>query len=173
MKLKGFLVVAATVLFASCGSPYRATDTSTVAITAPSGVESSFMAQYPTATDATWYNYDAAMVPIDWDLTGWPTLDNGDYLVRFNMSDENYYAWYDESGNWVGTVYSVKDYNSLPGPVTTMLNNQFPGYNISSLNREFQKDKMLYEIELKNSDTKVKLVTDGYGNIVKQKTKAK
>lgn len=170
MKLGNFLVAAAMLGIAACSSPYRATD-STVVV-APADVQTAFVTQYPTATNVVWTSYDAAVVPIDWELAGWTALDAGDYLVRFDMSEEPYYAWYDESGNWVGTVYVVRDHQSLPGPVTKVLTDQYPGYGITTVNREFQKDKMLYEIELKNSDTKVKLLVDGNGNIVKQKSKS-
>ena len=171
MKPGNFLVAAAMLGFAACSSPYRATD-STVVV-APVGVQTAFTTQYPSATNVVWTSYDATVVPIDRELAGWSTLDEGDYLVRFDMSDEPYYAWYDENGDWIGTVYVVRDPASLPGPVTQTLNNQYPGYGISSVHREFQKDKMLYEIELKNTDNEVKLLVDGNGNIVKQKTKTK
>lgn len=170
MKLSNFLVVAAMLGFAACSSPYRATD-GTVLV-APAGVQTAFVTQYPTATNVVWTNYDGTLVPIEWDMTGWTVLDDNDYLVRFDVDNEPYYAWYDDSGNWVGTAYVVKDYNTLPSGISTTLTNQYSGYTISGVNREYHKDRMLYEVELKNSNTKVKLLMDGSGNIVKQKSRA-
>jgi uncharacterized membrane protein YkoI len=170
MKLRDFMIVAATVAFAACGSPYRATDTTVVV--APSGVQTAFTTQYPTASNVVWTNYDVAVVPIDLELAGWTAMDEGDYLVRFDMDNDNYYAWYDENGNWIGTAYAVKDYSTMPAAVTNVVNTQFSGYTITSVNREFQKDRVVYEVELKGSDNRIKMLVDGSGNIIKQKTKA-
>lgn len=171
MKLKEILVVAAVGVIAACGSPYRATDNATVVV-APPGVQTAFTTQYPNAINIVWSTYDAAVVPIDWELAGWATLDEGDYLVRFDMDNENYYAWYDDSGNWVGTTYVIRDHATVPSAVTEAATKQFPGYTISNVNREFQKDRIAYEVEMKSGDTKAKLLIDANGNIIKQKSKA-
>jgi hypothetical protein len=170
MKLKELLAVSAIAVIAACSSPYRATDTTVVV--APASVQTAFTTQYPTATNAVWASYDATMVPIDWELTGWTTLDQGDYLVRFDMDNDYYYAWYDETGTWIGSAYVLRDISTLPAPITATINSQFAGYTVSSVNREFHKDRVLYEVEIKNSSNKVKMLVDGEGNIVKQKSKA-
>lgn len=169
MKLRDFLVVAVTAGFAACSSPYQATDTTTVV--APDGTVTAFTTQYPNATNAVWTRYDAAVVPIDWELAGWSTLDNNDYLVRFDMDNENYYAWYDDTGEWIGTAYVIKDVKTIPEAVSKAVNTKYPDYAISTVNREFQKDRMVYEVEAKSGDSKVKLLVDGNGNIVKEKVK--
>ncbi|HEV8506458.1 MAG TPA: PepSY-like domain-containing protein, partial [Chitinophagaceae bacterium] len=74
------------------------------------------------------------------------------------------------NGDWIGTAYGVSDYKSLPPAVNTVINDKFPGYTISTVNREMQKDKMAYEIQLKNGDAKAKVLIDDNGNIIKQKT---
>jgi hypothetical protein len=170
MKMRDLLAVAAVSVFAACSSPYRATDTTVVV--APTGVQSSFTTQYPTASNVVWSTYDANMaIPIDWELSGWSAMDAGDYVVRFDMDNENYYAWYDDAGTWVGSAYVVRDMSTIPSAVTTAVNTNFSGYSISSVNREFYKDKMVYEVELKNADTKVKMLVDANGTIIKQKSK--
>ena len=170
MKLRDFLVIGALAGVAACGEPYRATDTSVVV--APDGTVTAFNTQYPNATNAVWTRYDAAVVPIDWELAGWTALDNNDYLVRFDMDNENYYAWYDDTGEWVGTAYVIKDVKTLPEAVTKAVNTKYPTHTISTVNREFQKDRMLYEVETKGSDgAKMKLLVDGNGTIVKEKVK--
>ena len=65
----------------------------------------------------------------------------------------------------------MKDFTQLPAPVNTVVTSKYSGYNITSVNREFQKDKVAYEIELKKEDSKVKLLVDADGNIIKEKTK--
>jgi hypothetical protein len=170
MKIREIIAVAAIGLIASCDTPYEATDTTMVA---PVSIRNSFSAQYPTATNVVWTNYDATIaVPLDWDMAGWTVMDTDDFVVRYNMGTDEYYSWYDSEGNWVGTAYVVTDLNALPTVITNTVNTQFPGYTISSVTREFQTDRMAYEVELKNETTKVKLLLDGNGNILKQKTKA-
>lgn len=175
MKFKTFMAVAAIAAFASCSSPYKATDTTTgttAGVVVPANTQTAFTTQYPTAANAVWSNYDTAvMIPIDWEMAGWETMDANDYLVRFDMDNENYYAWYDSDGNWIGSVYVLKDHSKLPAPVSTAITDKYAGYTIENINREFQKDKMAYEVELKKDDSKVKLLLDADGTILKEKTK--
>ena len=177
MKLQILILAAGVAAFAACQPSYRVTDKSQVSqdtTVVPSGIQSSFSTQYPTAADVTWSPYDINNVPIDWDLTGWPALQQGDYVATFNMNGEPYYAWYDANGNWIGSTYAIQDYKSLPSPVTSLINDKFSGYTIAKVNSEMQKDKTAYEILLKNGDNnKVKLVVDSNGNILKQKTVTK
>ncbi len=171
MKLKTFLAVAAITIFAACETPYRATDTATFVV--PDDLQSSFTTQYPNATNVTWSNYDPNVLILnDWELSGFTPIDASDYVVSFDMDNEKYYAWYDTDGTWVGSAYVVSDYATLPEAVRTALTQQFPSYNISNVNREFKKDKVAYEIVMKNDDSKVVLVIDNEGNIIKQKTKS-
>ena len=51
-----------------------------------------------------------------------------------------------------------------------MISDKFPGYSIVAINREMQKDRVAYEIQLKNGNSKAKLLVDANGNIIKQKT---
>jgi len=170
MKLKSYLAIAALAMLAACGEPYRATETTVVL--APTTARTSFTTQYPYASNVVWMRYDATQVaPIDWEMAGWTALDENDYLVKFDLDNNNYYAWYDQNGDWVGTAYVVTDFNSLPLAVNTTISRDYPGYTITSVNREFQRDRIAYEIEMKNGDTKVKALIDTYGNVIKVKTK--
>jgi uncharacterized membrane protein YkoI len=108
-------------------------------------------------------------LPIDWELAGWPSMDQGDYVVTYTLNNDKYYTWYDSDANWIGTAYVVNDYKSLPAPITTMINDKYAGYTIVAVNREMQKDRMAYEIQLKSGDSKAKLLVDENGNIIKQK----
>jgi len=173
MKLRDFLVIGAVAGFAACSEPYRATNSTTTTVVAPDGTVTAFTNQYPNSTNVVWTRYDAAVVPIDWELAGWTAMDNNDYLVRFDMDNENYYAWYDDQGNWIGTAYVVKDVKTIPDPVSKAVYDKYPGYTITAVNREIQKDRMVYEIQAKSADnTKIKLLVDGNGNIVKEKVKS-
>jgi len=166
--------LVAAVLLLSCGTTTTTTTTSdNAAFSVPATVNTSFTAQYPTATSVTWSAYDMNTAPmVDWELVGWQTMDAGDYVVRFDMDGQTYYGWYDDAGTWIGTAHVVSDFTTLPAPVTTTINNQFAGYKIDGVQREFWKDKIAYEVKLKKTDDdKVKLLVDPSGTILKQKNK--
>jgi hypothetical protein len=186
MKLKNiFTVVAAIAVFAACNPSYKATDktgstsdstsvsaTSPGTVTAPPVIVTAFTTQYPTASNVVWVNYDTQTeIPIEWDMTGWATLDKDDYLVRFDMDNENYYAWYDSDGTWVGSAYVLKDITQLPEAVNKVITDKYAGYTVKSVNREFQKDRVAYEVELTKTDGKAKILVDSNGTIIKEKTK--
>lgn len=194
MKLKNiFTAVAAIGVFAACNPSYKATDrtgtttdsssvstnpasmdgsASAKTVTVPEGTRTAFTTQYPTASNAVWSNYDVqSEIPIEWEMTGWTTLDDQDYLVRFDMDNENYYAWYDSDGNWVGSAYVMKDVTQLPEAVNKVIMEKYAGYTVKSVNREFQKDRMAYEVELTKTDSKAKVLVDSNGTIIKEKTK--
>jgi hypothetical protein len=174
MKLKILILIAGVVILASCGPSYRVTDQSTVStdtIGVPAEVKTAFSTQYPTATNVAWSKYDASVTPmVDWDLNGWTAPGEGAYVVTYNLNNDTYYSWYAGNADWIGTAYAVNDYKSLPPAVNTLLNDKFSGYTISSVNREMKKGQMAYELQLKNGDSKIKMLVDDNGNIIKQKT---
>jgi hypothetical protein len=129
-----------------------------------------FTTQYPNATNAVWSNYDSlAAVPIDLRMAGWKKMDAKDYLVKFDLDNENYYAWYKSDGTWVGSAYTMKDFTKLPAAVNTAVKNaiktRYQDYNVTNVNRAFQKNKKTYEVELKNADSKVKMLVNADGKI--------
>ena len=141
-----------------------------VAVSVPAGTQTAFTAQYPGAENVVWANYDSlAAVPIDLRMAGWKKMDAEDHLVKFDMKDENYYAWYDSDGKWVGSAYTMKDLTKLPAPVNAAVKNavktKYAGYSITNVNKEFQKGKTAYEIELKKEDSKVKMLVNADGKI--------
>jgi len=171
-KMMG-LVVAAGLLMASCGTTYNSTsDNAAYNVTVPSGIRSDFAVAYPDATNVTWNRYDATLVPIDWELSGWSALDADDYTVSFNMGNDMYYAWYDSNGNLVGTAYAVTDHTKLPYSVHTTLREKYPDYSIETVQREIYRSQTAYELKLKKADdTKIKLLLDSNGNVLKEKLK--
>ena len=177
MKLRNFLAFALLIgALTACKAPYKATDTGTsksgTTVVVPAGTQTAFTTQYPGAINVVWSKYDAQVaVPIDWELAGWTAIDADDFLVRFDHENENYHAWYDSDGNWIGSAVVVKDYTQLPAPVNTTVTSKYPGYSITSVNKEIQKDRVAYEIELNKDNTKAKLLVDANGNIIKEKTK--
>jgi hypothetical protein len=170
MKLKMISLIAVVALLLSCGSTRTTTSTNN-AFAVPATVQTSFTTQYPTASNVVWSNYDVTTLPIDWDLTGWATLSPTDYTASFDMNGNKYYSWYDAGGNWIGSAYVVTNNSTLPTAVNTTITSKYPGYTIDKIQREFWKDHMAYEVQLKSGDNKVKLLIDENGTMLKEKTK--
>jgi hypothetical protein len=170
MKLKMMSLVLAAGLFFSCGTTYNATsDNAAYNVDVPLTIRSGFAVNYPDASNVVWNRYDAAIVPIDWEMTGWTALDTDDYAVSFDMGGSKYYAWYDSNGELVGTAYAVTDHTKLPGAVTTLLNNNYKGYTIDAIQREMWRSNTAYELKLSQGDKKIKLLVDSNGSVIKEK----
>jgi putative PepSY-like beta-lactamase-inhibitor len=169
MKLKILVLLAGLALMVSCGPSYKVTTSNGIQV--PAGTVTVFTTQYPTASNVVWSAYDVNAVPIDWELTGWPELTTDDYVVRFNMDNSDYYAWYDNTGAWIGTAMIINDYKSLPASINTMLSRDYSGYSITSVKKEMKKDNMAYELQMTNGTSKIKLLVDQNGNVIKKKEK--
>jgi len=106
------------------------------------------------------------------DATDWNYgLDTNDYVVMFNWDNADYYAWYDD-GNWIRASTPMKDHSKLPAPVNNTIRNQFAGYEIVEVDKENDKDRTVYEIELKKGDEdKMKLTIAEDGTVMKKKGK--
>lgn len=169
MKLKIFIAVAVIALFTACSSTYRATDSGVVIST---DATKAFDLQYPTATNVVWSSYDPNVVILnDWELAGWTVIDADDYVVQFDMDNEKYHAWYDSNGEWIGSAIVVNDYTTLPTMVRDAINTKYPGYTISSVNKEFHKDRVAYEVVLRDGDTRQVALIDLNGIVIKSKMK--
>ena len=166
------LVAAAGIFVASCTTSYNTTtDNAAYNVNVPTGIRSSFSIAYPDATNVVWNSYDMNTVPIDWELTGWDVLDASDYAVTFNMGSDQYYAWYDSDGNLVGTAYAITDYTKVPYAVTSMLKEKYKDYTIERIDREIVGSKSAYEVKLTQGDSKIKLLVDSNGTVLKEKMK--
>jgi len=92
-------------------------------------------------------------------------------VVEFTQDGEYYYTWYHDSGNWVGSAYTLKDLSATPPAITGTIRNKYPYYIINTVTKEFKNNTITYEVELKNTESKVKLLMDENGNILKEKSK--
>jgi hypothetical protein len=172
MKLKILSLIAGFAFMVSCGPSYEITNPDgTTVVNVPSGMVTTFNSQYPGATRVVWATYDPVVVPIDWELTDWPVLTSNDYVVTFVQDNSEYYAYYDENGEWIGTAMVMTDHATLPTTVTSMISADYPGYTIATVQKEFRGDRIAYEIQLKNGDSKMKLLVDANGNVIKKKVK--
>jgi hypothetical protein len=189
MQVKNWLLASAVAAaLASCGeagtkaddkdttaattnSTTTETTTSKRTVQVPVATRTSFEAKYPQASDVNWvYHYDAD-VPIDWELAGWPTIDTTYYVATFDQGNDDYWIWYDDNGEWIATVSEVSDNSSLPAAVNNTLKSQFPGYTIVSIDKENDKNRTAYEIDLENGADKMKALIAENGKLLKKKGK--
>jgi hypothetical protein len=183
---KWFVIALCAALTTSCGenSTTESTtsdttttyDSTTAAVTTPvttsvevpEATRTSFQTRYPNATNVTWRRYEPVN-SIEWDWAGWPVLDTGDYVATYTWDGTEYWTWYDDNNNWIGTVSTVTDHNSLPAAVNKTIQSQFPGYTIVSVDKENDKNRTAYEVELAKGEDKAKLLVAENGNVLKKK----
>lgn len=179
MKKKFHLfAIAGIVLLASCKNNTSETDEATdstatvttattdnaMVVEAPEPVRTSFETKYPQAANVRWQYHRPDVVDFEWDWSGW-TLDENDYVVSYNWDGNDYWAWYDQDGNWIGSVNRT-DPSNLPSSVSATIKKEYSGNTIVSIDRENDKDRTAYEIELDNG---TKLLVDENGKILKRK----
>lgn len=169
MKLKMMSLIVTVGLLVSCGTTYTSTSNNAAYnVTVPSNIQANFAAQYPDATNIVWNSYDANNVPVDWTMTDWTALDADDFVVTFNVGSNQYYGWYDANGRLVGTAYAITDYSRLPYAVNSMLQDKYKDYTIESAQSEMSGTQTAYEVKLKSGDSKVKILVDSNGNVLKE-----
>jgi hypothetical protein len=135
-------------------------------------IQTKFTEKYPTAKEVEWTKYDQAMQPIDidWDLAGWAPLDTSIYTATYVIDTTDYWSWYTPSGDWIATV-STYPANGLPDAVNKTIQDQFPGYTVTSVNKENDKNRTAYEIKMEKGADKMKALIDESGNVMKKKGK--
>lgn len=188
---KFFIAGAITLFLASCGNEATESETTTTdsagvganneVVTPPSqkrtaepseAVRTSFAAKYPQAANVTWnYHEPTVISPIDWEWSGWPQIGEDDYYASFNTNNEDYWVWYDQDGNWIGTISEVSDHKSLPSAVNNTIRNEFGGYTIESVDKENDKNRVAYEVDLVKGEDKVTALIAENGKVMKKKGK--
>jgi hypothetical protein len=135
-------------------------------------IQTKFTEKYPEAKEVEWTKYDDAMAPIDidWDLSGWKPLDTSIYTATYVIDTTDYWSWFTPSGDWIATVSTIPS-NGLPDAVNKTLESQFPGYTITNVNKENDKNRTAYEIKMEKGEDKMKALIDQNGNVMKKKGK--
>jgi hypothetical protein len=141
----------------------------TTSINVPEPTRTAFSTKYPNATNVTWRKYEPNS-NIEWDWAGWPVMDTNDYAVSYTWDGSEYWTWYDENNNWIGTVSTVTDHSSLPAAVNKTVQSQYPGYTIVSVDKENDKNRTAYEIDLSKGDDKAKVLIAENGSVLKKKS---
>ncbi|MFI5132188.1 MAG: PepSY-like domain-containing protein [Chitinophagales bacterium] len=189
MQVKNWMLASAVVAaLASCGEAGSSKDnpdstnvstttketkenrsTRTVEVV-PEATRTSFEAKYPQASNVTWiYHEPAEVAPIEWEWITWP-VDTTDMVANFKVNEDDYWVWYDDAGNWIGTVAEVSD-NDLPAAVNKTIKSEFPDYKIVSIDKENDKNRTAYEIKLENGEDKMKALIAENGQVLKKKGK--
>ena len=186
MQSKNWLALATVVVFAtSCGESSTEEERATVPVSitenkmpekiqgvsnivVPESTRLSFEQQYPKGDNAIWSSYEP-VTTFDWEWSGWPSMDTTDYMVRYNVDNSDYWTWYDNDNNWIGTVSVVTDFAGLPKAVNNSIQSNFPGYTIVSVDKENDKNRTAYELELTKGEDKMKALVAENGEVLKKK----
>ena len=147
------------------------TDVNTTTVEVPAATRTSFESKYPGASNVRWSHYNSDVDRSTLDASDWRyNLDTSDYEVMFNWNGDDYYAWYDD-GSWIRASSPVKDHAKLPAAVNETIRKEYAGYEIVEVDKEHDKDRTTYEIDLKKGDDKMKVHVDENGKVVKAKGK--
>ncbi len=139
-----------------------------VSVVVPEKIQASFKTKYPDVKDVKWSRYEPTS-SFDWEWAGWPRLDTGDYMGRFNYNNSDYWVWYDNENNWVGSISPMTDFKGLPESVNKVISTSYAGYTIESVDKENDKNRTAYEIDLSKGEDKMKLLIDEKGKVLKKK----
>lgn len=147
------------------------TTTSSSDADVPQSARTSFEAKYPNASNVKWTRYKpsgdrTAMASDAWNYN----LDSNDYEVAFTWDGADYYAWYDD-GNWIRATTRMSDNSKLPANINDAIRKNYAVYEIVEVDKEHDKDRTTYEVELKKGEDKVKVHYDENGKEVKKKSK--
>src|SRR5688572_11993566 len=184
MKKNWIVIVASGFLLAACGDSTtdttyneKATDvppttnaTRTVVpeYNPPDNTRVAFQTKYPNATDVNW----SACKPYDrinWEWTGWPSMDTSYYAVNYTIDNRPYWGWWDRNMNWIGSTSTIQDSTVLPDAVKNTLRKNYEGYRITSIDEEVDKNRTAYEIKLEKGTARVRVLIDKNGKIMKKK----
>lgn len=128
----------------------------------PDSVALTFKRKYPKAQKIVWMKYE----PVESDEL---VMDDSYYYVRFNSDGSDYTTWYNNRGDWVKTSTKVINTSGLPDAVNNTITTQYPGYEIVEIEKENDKNRDMYEVELKKGEEKVQLKILPNGDIYKKK----
>jgi len=189
MKRNWIIVTAGVFLLAACGdnsteTTYSEKDTSSTKNTTitpdpnavppatvyspPDNVRVAFQTKYPTATNVTWSAYQP-YDRINWEWTGWPSMDTSYYAVNYTVDNRTHWGWWDRNMNWIGSTSTVEDSAMLPDAVKNTLKKSYAGYRITSIDEEMDKNRTAYEIKLEKGTARARILVDKNGKILKKK----
>jgi uncharacterized membrane protein YkoI len=138
-------------------------------IIVPSGIQTSFVRLYPNASRVVWYRYTPPNVTVEPGFW-YSTMDANDYYASFLWNDDEYIAWYD-NGSWIHSTQRI-DRSELPTPVRQAISREYPGFIITDVDIEHDKNQKLYEVKLDKGNTRWNVHYSPSGSVVKKKMKS-
>jgi Putative beta-lactamase-inhibitor-like, PepSY-like len=189
MMKRNWIIVATTCfLFAACAdntdkeysekstattvTPDPATTvqspTTTTTYNPPDNVRTAFQTKYPNASNVTWSPYQP-YDRINWEWTGWPSMDTTYYAVSYTVDNRKHWSWWDRAMNWIGSTSTIEDSTMLPDAVKNTLKKNYSGYKIVSIDEENDKNRIAYEIKLEKGTARTRVLIDKNGRILKKK----
>ena len=186
MKRNWIVIITSAALFSACGensteSTYSDKDTTktttvvpseptvtTPAYNPPDNVRTAFQTKYPNASNVTWSPY-SPYDRINWEWTGWPSMDTSYYAVNYTIDNRTHWGWWDRNMNWIGSSSVLEDSTMLPDAVKNTLKKSYAGYKITSIDEENDKNRTAYEIKLEKGTARSRILVDKNGKILKKK----
>jgi len=135
----------------------------------PQPARTSFESRYPQASNVKWEKYEPVTYDAsDWDAEWMANMDTTDYQVNFNWDGMDYIAWYD-NGEWLGSSTRLTDHAKLPKAVNDAIHERYPDYTIKEVDKQNDKDRTVYEVDLEKGSDKLKIHYDENGKSLKAK----
>jgi hypothetical protein len=135
------LAVAGLFIFTACGQSAK---------NVPNQVKSSFAKKFPDATKVKWDQEDENV----WE-------------AEFKLANQDYSANYDNNGVWKETEYAIKVVE-LPSAIKDKLNADFADYKVKIAEISETPEAKVYELIIKNKESKMEVVFDTYGKLIKK-----
>ncbi len=135
-----------------------------VATSVPAPLVAKVDPRVKTAKDVKWVEY----VPVEADK--WDTARDY-YIVMYTYKNVPYEDWYYGNGEMIKSEEKISLPNSgvLPKEVVKAIMETYPGYEIVEVDRENDKNEIMYEVELKQGEKKAKVKFLPNGNVFKAK----
>jgi len=161
---------ATTTTTTDNGSSVQPTTDNDATANVPQPARTSFASRYPQAKNVKWVRYQptSSVDDSDWTYDWFSNMDTSDYQVNFNWEDMDYTAWYD-NGEWVGSSARMADNSKLPKAVNDAIHQDYSGYTIKEVDKENDKNRTVYEVDLEKGSDKMKVHFDENGKAVKAK----
>ena len=134
----------------------------------PDNVRTAFQTKYPNAASVTWSPYKP-YDRINWEWTGWPSMDTTYYAVNYTENNRTFWGWWDRTMNWIGSTSTIEDSTMLPDAVKNTLKKNYSGYKIVSIDEENDKNRTAYEIKLEKGTARARVLIDKNGTVLKKK----
>ena len=136
-KLSLLFIALLTVILISCDQQK---------VNVPEKVQASFDEMFPVASE------------VEWEME-----NENEWEAEFKMDGKDVSACFTVDGKWVETEYEIE---SLPETIETIINESYPGYEISKVEIVESPAFEGFEIELENEDGEIEIKVTTNGEIL-------